>query len=121
LSKRLGEIGMSVVPADGINQTPLFCIIKVGNRDYLRKYLVENKIYCPVHWPLYDELNELNESFKMPKLDQPEIPFDSSVVKLDVPIFSLAQPHEEEISEVIEEDNTTRTIIASENQDTTRN
>lgn len=66
-----------------------------------------------------DELNDLNESFKMPKLDQPEIPFDSSVVKLDVPIFSLTQPQEEEVSEVIEESD--RTIIASENQDTTKN
>ena len=58
-----------------------------------------------------DELNELNESFKMPKLDQPEIPFDSSVVKLDVPIFSLTHPQEEEVSEAVEYDNTTRTIV----------
>ena len=66
-----------------------------------------------------DELNELNESFKKPKLEQPEIPFDSSVVKLDVPIFSLTQPQDEDVIEVVEDSD--RTIIASENQDTTKN
>ena len=33
---------------------PLFVPIRVtgGKRDELRKYLVEQKIYCPVHWPV---------------------------------------------------------------------
>lgn len=83
LSKRLGEIGMSVVPADGINQTPLFCIIKVGNRDYLRKYLVENKIYCPVHWPLYDELNELNNIVEI-QAEELSIPIDQRYKQEDM-------------------------------------
>ncbi|MPN26449.1 hypothetical protein SDC9_173874 [bioreactor metagenome] len=33
---------------------PLFIPILVKNnkRDALRKYLIENTVYCPVHWPL---------------------------------------------------------------------
>src|SRR5699024_483195 len=32
---------------------PLFVpiIVTNGKRDYLRKKLIDNKIYCPVHWP----------------------------------------------------------------------
>lgn len=30
---------------------PLFVPIIVSNRSEVRKYLTENKIYCPVHWP----------------------------------------------------------------------
>lgn len=43
----------------GVNQVPLFFTIRVENRDPLRKYLIQNHIYCPVHWPLYDELRML--------------------------------------------------------------
>ena len=33
--------------------TPLFVpvMIKNGKRDALRKYLIDNGVYCPVHWP----------------------------------------------------------------------
>ena len=33
---------------------PLFVPILVpdGRRDDLRKYLIENEIYCPIHWPI---------------------------------------------------------------------
>ena len=32
---------------------PIFVpiIVKNGKRDYFRKILIENKIYCPIHWP----------------------------------------------------------------------
>ena len=43
----------------GIGQVPLFFTISVENRDSLRKYFIENNIFCPVHWPLYDELKEI--------------------------------------------------------------
>jgi len=36
--------------ADG--DCPMFVPIRVKNRDTLRQYLIENAIYCPVHWPL---------------------------------------------------------------------
>ena len=34
--------------------TPLFVPVLVpeGRRDALRKHLIQNEIYCPVHWPL---------------------------------------------------------------------
>ena len=65
-----------------------------------------------------DELNELNDAFKMPKLLKPEIPFDSNVIKLDVPIFSLTQPKDDDYDNYEKAD---RTIIASENHNTTKN
>lgn len=38
---------------------PLFVPIRVKMRDKLRNYLIENNIYCPVHWPIskYHKLN----------------------------------------------------------------
>ena len=64
-----------------------------------------------------DELNELNDSFNMPKLETTEIPFDSNVIKLDLPIFSLIQSEPEDVTDYDDE----RTIIASENHNTTKN
>lgn len=41
-------------PALNDGDAPLFVPIAVknGKRDGLRQYLIENSIYCPVHWPL---------------------------------------------------------------------
>lgn len=36
------------------NDCPLFVPVLVENRDKLRQYLIDNKIYCPVHWPRWD-------------------------------------------------------------------
>ncbi len=83
LSKRLGEIGMSVVPADGIDQVPLFCIIKFDDRDNLRKHLIEHKIYCPVHWPLYDELTELDGIVEI-QAEELSIPIDQRYKQEDM-------------------------------------
>ncbi len=42
--------------------TPLFVPIYVGkNRDKLRNFLIENSIYCPVHWPVSEYHNEISE------------------------------------------------------------
>ncbi len=35
----------------GIDDCPLCVPIMINNRDALRKYLISNGIYCPVHWP----------------------------------------------------------------------
>lgn len=44
---------------------PLFVplLIPDSRRDELRKYLIENKIYCPVHWPV-SEFHKLNSKTK---------------------------------------------------------
>ena len=36
------------------NDCPLFVPILVEKRDELRKYLIDNQIYCPAHWPRCD-------------------------------------------------------------------
>lgn len=48
------------VALGGKGQVPLFFTISVDNRDDFRKYLRGKKIYCPVHWPLYKELEQIN-------------------------------------------------------------
>ena len=48
------------------NVCPLFFPIYIKkNRDEIKKYLVKNKIYCPVHWPLSDYIsnNKKDNSF----------------------------------------------------------
>ena len=44
---------------------PLFVPVLVGNRDALRKRLIEQEIYCPVHWPVsrYHQLSKETETF----------------------------------------------------------
>ena len=46
---------------------PLFVPVRVpeGQRDALRRYLIEREIYCPVHWPVsgYHRLTEKEQSF----------------------------------------------------------
>ncbi len=45
--------------------TPMFVpvIIPAGKRDELRRYLIDNDIYCPVHWPVskYHKMDERTE------------------------------------------------------------
>ena len=36
------------------DSVPLFVPIFIKNRDLLRRHLIENQVYCPVHWPNYD-------------------------------------------------------------------
>ncbi len=42
---------IAVFPELRKEDCPLFVPVCVPNRDALRKYLIEHKIYCPVHWP----------------------------------------------------------------------
>lgn len=44
---------------------PLFVplLVPSGKRDELRKYLIEKKIYCPIHWPV-SEFHSLNSNTK---------------------------------------------------------
>lgn len=45
-------------------EVPLFLVIRLDEkeRNSFCKYLVKNKIYCPIHWPL---INELKEEFEV--------------------------------------------------------
>ena len=44
---------MALFPRLGERDCPLFVPILVpgGRRDALRRFLIEQDIYCPVHWP----------------------------------------------------------------------
>lgn len=42
---------------------PMFFPIYVNDRDSLRSFLIENKIYCPIHWPVSPQVkNTLDET-----------------------------------------------------------
>lgn len=51
LQDRLMNIGLMPVRVFKENECPLVYPIRVKNRDDFRRYLIENKIYCAVHWP----------------------------------------------------------------------
>ncbi len=40
------------------NVCPMFYPILVNNRDQVRKHLTQEKIYCPVHWPIPEQVIE---------------------------------------------------------------
>lgn len=52
------------------NSCPLFVPIFVNNRDKLRKFLTDNCIYCPIHWPVS---NYHNLNFKTSQIYNSEI------------------------------------------------
>lgn len=47
----LEEIGVSSARGFKRNECPLVVPVRVRNRDEFRKYLIDNRIYCAVHWP----------------------------------------------------------------------
>lgn len=60
LLKQLRGVDGIVVLFDDVENdvTPLFFPIYVkNNRDELRRKLIENEIYCPVHWPIPKQVN----------------------------------------------------------------
>lgn len=53
LLEALGDI--SIFPEIKGNECPMFVPIRITTRDSLRKYLVQNMVYCPVHWPISEK------------------------------------------------------------------
>ena len=62
LKSELSILGYKIVASGGINQVPIFCVIMLDDRDLVQKHLIDNHVYCPIHWPLYDELKEFHDS-----------------------------------------------------------
>lgn len=62
LEKALGKIG--ILPAINLDDgnCPLVLPIRSENRDSLRSYLIDNRVYCAVHWP-FDGLLEFERPF----------------------------------------------------------
>lgn len=59
LKERLSERGIKPALELKDGETPLVFPLRLHNRDSLRSYLMEKKIYCAVHWPFYDHLPEM--------------------------------------------------------------
>lgn len=54
LRERLTKLGLMSIKKFKENECPMVYPVRVKNRDDFRKYLIENRIYCAVHWP-YNE------------------------------------------------------------------
>ncbi len=63
----LGDLpGLSFAVDEAAGDTPLFVpvLVKNGRRDTLRRALIEERIYCPVHWPLAPGMEEISDRAK---------------------------------------------------------
>ena len=64
---------------------PLFVPVLVpADRDALRAYLIENQIYCPVHWPLSPLHKKLSERAKRIYYQELSLPCDQRYEKDDM-------------------------------------
>lgn len=61
LQKGLEELGIQTIRRFDDNECPLVYPIRVRDRDRFRRYLMENRIYCAVHWP-FDGIKEEQRS-----------------------------------------------------------
>lgn len=55
---------ISVFPEIKEDECPMFVPVRITGRDALRKYLIQNMIYCPIHWPV-SEKHILTEEEKL--------------------------------------------------------
>lgn len=51
LLKQLAQIGLKPVKEYIEEECPLAIPLRVKNRDAFRTYMIENRVYCAVHWP----------------------------------------------------------------------
>jgi len=60
LVAKLQELDITPIVPINNNCVPLFVPIVINNRDDLRRTLRQNAIYCPVHWPLRDDMKNMD-------------------------------------------------------------
>lgn len=86
-AKRLLEAlsDMALFPEMGEDDCPLFVpiIVPNGKRDELRRYLIENSIYCPAHWPL-SEYHKLDEKVQTLYKDELSLVCDQRYTEEDM-------------------------------------
>ena len=51
LKEKLSKIGLNPINDIVDTDCPFAFVIRVNNRDEFRQYLIQNSIYCAVHWP----------------------------------------------------------------------
>ncbi len=59
LTKELSACGIASLMPITSNDVPLFVPIKIDRRDAVRKALMQKNIFCPVHWPLREDMTAL--------------------------------------------------------------
>lgn len=71
------------VSLGGLDQVPLFFTVMLPNRDSVKKFLINHRIYCPVHWPLYEELENIDDA-KIINGEELSIPIDQRYNESDM-------------------------------------
>ena len=77
-AERLQSLVAPIISAPGDGDVPLGVLVRVakGQRDRLRRFLAERRIYCPVHWPLdhvpaaFSQEHELSHNVLTLPIDQ---------------------------------------------------
>lgn len=57
IEKKLQDTNANIIYKLSVNDCPLFVPILIKNRDRLRNCLINENIYCPIHWPNFSNLN----------------------------------------------------------------
>lgn len=67
LITEIHKINKELLLYDGLKEgdVPLFVPIRVKDKDTLIKCFIENKIYCPSHWPKPTKINHVNNIYDM--------------------------------------------------------
>ena len=60
LIKELAELGIKPLLPINRDCVPLFVPILIDNRDVIRRELRQHGIFCPVHWPLREDMTQLD-------------------------------------------------------------
>lgn len=65
LIKKLRELGIESLLPIKDHDVPLFVPIAIEKRDLVRIELQKNGIFCPVHWPLREDMTQLTKGREM--------------------------------------------------------
>ena len=61
----LQKAGIKPILPYNENFTPLFVPIYLDNRDKVRRAMFAKQVFCPVHWPLNNQMRMLHTGSKM--------------------------------------------------------
>ena len=55
LLDKLKKIGLNSVVKFKENSVPFFIPVRLENRDVIRRKLMDENVFCPIHWPVFNE------------------------------------------------------------------
>ena len=80
----LEKFGLKPALSLAENDTPFAFPLRVANRDPFRRYLIENQIYCAVHWPYFGEMTKERQQSLCNADTLISLPIDQRYTKKDM-------------------------------------